>query len=132
MDQSGATRSHVFRGKIELRAAGRRSGTENATLGENESARVERGRGPGATVRRVAARAEGFTRHMPEPPPQVLLRDTFDNQKDSDAYGPGYGLNECLSTRQSGPYRPAFYLCGGDCVAIGWMAQVSNPIATAS
>ncbi len=80
VDKSGATQSHVFRGKIELRAAGAATGDDGGNrgeqvvrLGEDESARVEadrnrivrviRGRSGGEAPR---TQAEAFIRQMPK------------------------------------------------------------------
>ncbi len=89
-------------------------------LGADESACVEPAGDGTRTVRRVAVPPEKFTRLMPEPQPPLLLRDTFDNEANSSAYD-DFGLNQCLSVRQSGMCRPVIYTIGGDyiCAAQG-------------
>jgi hypothetical protein len=72
VDGSGATRSHVFRGKIELRWAG--SGSPRVIqLGANESARVEVGRDRAVRVLREPVPPSTFARQMPKPNPFKLF-----------------------------------------------------------
>ncbi len=76
VDRSGATRSHVFQGEVELRVvyglpspSGRGAGGEGRErvipLRENESARVEAGVGRAVTLTRGTAQASGFARQLP-------------------------------------------------------------------
>ena len=78
VDKSGATKSHVFRGKVELRVAGigREGREEVIPLGENESVRVERGKDRALSVVRVARGkppSDAFARRMPRRVPIELF-----------------------------------------------------------
>ncbi|MBU4273322.1 MAG: FecR family protein [Planctomycetes bacterium] len=132
VDKSGATQSHVFRGKVKVLVLGGTAGSPSSgrevILSENESARVEPGTDQIVAIRREAAQPEAFARQMPEPPPVVLLRDTFDNPSDSSTYHDDYGLNQCLSVRQSGPCRPVLYASGGDYTGLPNMTQVAHAV----
>ncbi len=67
VDSSGASRRHVFRGKIELRVAdGGNRDPQAISLRENESARVECGAGRAATVIRELrpSNVQAFVRQM--------------------------------------------------------------------
>ncbi len=57
----------------------------------------------------------------------VLLRDSFKNQADSCNYE-DFGLNQCLSVRQSGVCRPVYYNVGGEYARATSKAQVSHAI----
>ncbi len=74
VDRSGATRSHVFRGKVELRVArGNGAGAERPILlGEDESATVEAGRNPVVRVIPGVGRSNRFARQMPHRVPIKL------------------------------------------------------------
>ena len=77
VDKSRTTKTHVFRGKVELRPTAGGS-TENAQIipmGENESVTVEAGRGPVVKVTRRAdqSNAIGFVRQMPRRVPIKLF-----------------------------------------------------------
>jgi len=117
VDRGGSTTSHVFRGEVEVRLAGVH-GEQAIRLLRNESAMavVEEDRQP--KLRRVAFKAEGFARQMPEPQSVVLLHDTFDIRKTAAVYSDNgeFGLNQDLSQRQSGVYRQVRYRLGGDYV----------------
>jgi hypothetical protein len=65
VDQSGATKSHVFRGRVEVRVAGGKEAEHAVQLGENESAQVNVGQGQVLTVTRATVGAATFTRKMP-------------------------------------------------------------------
>ena len=57
----------------------------------------------------------------------LLLLDTFNNTQDSGYYsGSDYGLNDELSTRQSGTYAGTTYLKGGTFTSNYYWAQVNN------
>ena len=78
VDKSGATKSHVFRGKIELRVAGNggERPEEVIPLGESESARVERGKDRALSVVKLSrgqSRPDAFARHMPRRVPIKLF-----------------------------------------------------------
>jgi hypothetical protein len=92
VDASGATQSHVFRGKVELRAAGdgQHSDAHPIPLGENESARVEAGQDRAVRVIRLSpneARPGGFTRQMPRRVPiKVFNTGVGVNEGDEDPH----------------------------------------------
>ena len=78
VDKSGATRSLVFRGRVELRVAEEgAAGDRVIPLGENESAQVGSGKGRAVTVTRAAGRETGppqsFVRQMPARAPIEVL-----------------------------------------------------------
>jgi probable HAF family extracellular repeat protein len=88
VDKQGTTTSHVFKGKIEVRAAG--SSAQAAIVTADESATVRTDRGVGVKVtRNTAVRAEGFVRAMPR-----------------TETGP---LSTHLQTRQATPDASSFY-----------------------
>jgi hypothetical protein len=72
VDKSGASRAHVFRGTVEVRVAGSGS-AKPLSLGANQSARVEVGKGRAAVVVREAGRQGAFVREMPRSLPIVLF-----------------------------------------------------------
>ncbi len=75
VEASGATRSQVFRGKVEMRTVvddGKRH--EAVLLMANDSARVETGRDGTVRVVRQAAQPDRFQRQMPQ-----WIRYTFDD-----------------------------------------------------
>ncbi len=92
VDALGATQSHVFRGKVELRAAGggQDSDAQPIPLGENESARVEAGQDRAVRVIRLSAkeaRPGGFTRQMPcRMPIKVFSTGQRVNEGDEDPH----------------------------------------------
>ena len=67
MDKAGVSTAHVFKGKVELTAAGATAAenTKAVRLGENESARVAVGTNRVATVVREASQPSPFVRQMP-------------------------------------------------------------------
>jgi hypothetical protein len=68
VDRSGACRAHVFRGRVEVRAAG--TGSASAvSLGENQSARIDCGRNLVARVVRESDQPHIFVREMPKTAP---------------------------------------------------------------
>jgi hypothetical protein len=74
VDKSGATESHVFRGKVELRAAGENGNAPEVTLlRENEWARIARNAEHVAVIHREAARTGSFPRRMPRRVPIKLF-----------------------------------------------------------
>jgi hypothetical protein len=67
VDQSGASRAHVFQGKVELRVVGQSAAETKATaLGENESARVDVDKTRLVSVTRERSRTDEFVRQMPK------------------------------------------------------------------
>jgi hypothetical protein len=76
VDKSGATKSHVFRGKVELRLAGGGNERRQAIpLRENESAIVEAGQHPAVKMIRHARPTDApvFARQMPQWAPFKLF-----------------------------------------------------------
>jgi hypothetical protein len=83
VDRSGASRTHVFRGKVEVRAAG--NGNSGAVLlAENQSARIEVSKNLMASVVREAGRGQGFVREMPKSAP-IQFFNTGKGLKAGDA-----------------------------------------------
>jgi hypothetical protein len=72
VDQSRATRAHVFLGTVEVRAAGGGS-AEAVALRANESARVDSGKGRVAVVVRESGPHRAFIREMPRLLPIALF-----------------------------------------------------------
>jgi hypothetical protein len=66
VDKSGASRTHVFQGKVELRVVGHDAETKATPLGENESARVDVDKSRPVSVIREKSRTEEFVRQMPK------------------------------------------------------------------
>jgi hypothetical protein len=67
VDRSGASRTHVFKGKVELRVAGGDGKAATVVpLGEDESARVDVGQDRVAAVTRPKYQADPFVRQMPK------------------------------------------------------------------
>ena len=72
VEESGATRSHVFQGSVELRSSNSRrlttSGESVEILRVGESARVERGRNNKVVISRVPGRPDHFVRQINKSP----------------------------------------------------------------
>ncbi len=81
VNKEGTTITHVFQGKVELRSAG--SGNV-ISLGENESARVERGQDRIVKVIRGVVQPNTFARRMPKWVP-IKLFNTGVGLKEGDA-----------------------------------------------
>jgi hypothetical protein len=81
VDKSGVSRTHVFRGRVELRAVG---GQRVIRLRENESARVERGASREVEMVREPARPGTFVRRIPRRVP-IELSDTGRELRVGDA-----------------------------------------------
>jgi hypothetical protein len=126
VDKRGTTTSHVFRGSVQL-AVVKGGSAPPMILAANESARVEIGVDHLPLMRRISADREGFVCKMPLPPARLLLRDTYDNPADSNAFDDG-GLNHYLRERQFGLCRPVSYLRGGDFADRIALAQVAHPV----
>ena len=137
VDESGGTKSHVFRGAVglQLATADGNSVGEPVILGENQSARVSLGTDRVPRMHRFTGKHETFVRQMPPRPARVLLYDTFDNPVDSkkcddewlsNSGQHDYGLNAYLSARQTGLWHPICYLRGGDYAKGPWFAQVAH------
>jgi hypothetical protein len=71
VDASGASQAHVFRGKVEVRAAA--ENVRAVSLQANQSARVVPSKGRAAEVVRLAGRRAGFVREMPKLTPIALF-----------------------------------------------------------
>jgi hypothetical protein len=85
VDKSGASRAHVYQGKVEVRAiAAGGDDLDVLPLGENESARVEVGKGQVARVVREPGQPRAFVREMPRRVP-IKLFNTGVNLKAGDA-----------------------------------------------
>ena len=68
VEESGATRSHVFQGKVELVASGQWSVASDKKaihLTAGQSARVERGRNNQVAITREPGQPDRFVRHIP-------------------------------------------------------------------
>lgn len=82
VDKSGASKTHVFRGKVEVRLAESGANADRAVpLGENESARVEAGPARTITVVRESSRPVAFARNMPKRV-RIALSNTGANLKE--------------------------------------------------
>ena len=68
VDKSGASRAHVFRGRIEVRAVGNAS-PQAVSLGENESARIDSGKNRIVSVVHQTGHQHAFVREMPKSAP---------------------------------------------------------------
>jgi hypothetical protein len=66
VDKAGASKAHVYRGKVEVRVvAGGGGNVKVVSLGPNESARVEAGKQQVVKVVREPGQADGLVREMP-------------------------------------------------------------------
>ncbi len=83
VDKSGASRAHVFVGKVEVRAADG-GNSKAASLGPNESARVDFGKDRLVAVVRESGRQRPFVREMPKSLP-IALFNTGVGLKKGDA-----------------------------------------------
>jgi hypothetical protein len=74
VDKSGSSKAHVYRGKVEVRVdAGNGAKVKALPLGENQSARVEAGKGRVARIVREPGQASAFVREMPRRVPIKLF-----------------------------------------------------------
>ena len=72
VEKSGVSRTHVFLGTVEVRAAGSGS-AKSVSLGANESARVESGKNQVVAVIHESSRQRPFVRKMPRSVPIALF-----------------------------------------------------------
>jgi hypothetical protein len=72
VDKSGVSRAHVFLGRVEVRAVGGPN-TKAVSLGANESAQVEGGKGQAAVPVRQSGLRRAFVREMPKSLPIALF-----------------------------------------------------------
>jgi hypothetical protein len=82
VDKSGASEAHVFRGKVEVRVADG-GNAQPLALGDNESGRVESGKGRAGGVVRAAGLNTAFVREMPKSVP-IELFNTGGGLKEGD------------------------------------------------
>jgi hypothetical protein len=74
VDKSGGSKAHVYRGKVEVRVdAGNGAKVKTLPLGENQSARVEAGKGRVARIVREPGQPSSFVREMPRRVPIQLF-----------------------------------------------------------
>ncbi len=83
VDHSGATQSHVFQGKVEVRLTDGGGEARAIQLGANESARVEPGTDRIVVVHRAAVQPNTFARKMPKRVP-IKLFNTGVGLKEGD------------------------------------------------